>query len=76
MIGIVITYSILKLQETITNTDTRHDERTVTKYYHDTDVFNGDKKPGFQLAFGIMTFDGNFEMTEEPWFASLKLYHK
>ena len=42
----------------------------------DTDVFEGDKLEGFQLAFGLVAFGGSFDMTLEPEYGELKLYHK
>ena len=76
MLGIVLTYSIFKFQDSTQNNDARHTHRSVPKHFLDTDVFNEDKFEGFQLAFGLATFDGNFEMTPEPEYGEVKLYHK
>ena len=76
MLGLVLIYSIFKLQDSVTNTDARHTHRSVAKYYLDTDVFEGDKFEGFQLAFGLINLDKIEDYTPEPEYGELKLYHK
>ena len=55
-----------------------HGNSTITKnaidsYFNDTYEFDIDKKPGFQIAFGITTYDSNYEMIDEPEFAEIKM---
>ena len=77
MLGIVLTYSIFKFQDSTQNNDARHTHRSVPKHFLDTDVFNADKFEGLQLAFGLATFDSNYDdLTEEPEYGQLKLYNK
>ena len=66
MLALVLIYSIFKLQDSVANTDARHTHRSVTSHFIDTDVFKEDKFEGFQLAFGLATFDDNYDMTPEP----------
>ena len=68
--------SVVKLQDTLANADTKVESREVAKYFLDTDVFKLDKREGLQIAFGVSHFDQNYEMTPEPWFGEMKLYHK
>ena len=43
LIGILVTYSLLKLQDTMANNDTRVVSRQVDSYFDDSHIFNMDK---------------------------------
>ena len=44
---------------------------TIDHYYSERDVFNLDKKPGLNIAFGITHYDANLEPIDDPDYGEL-----
>ena len=77
LIGILVTYSVLKLESTLSNADTKVESRIVDRYFDEDDVFNIDKhRNGFQIAFGYTGYPDDNVMRYEPEYAELKLVLK
>ena len=75
MILILSTYSLLKLQETASNSDSKVVSRQVADYFDQDFIFNQDKgSNGLQIAFGLTHYPAESnEMTHEPEYGELKV---
>ena len=77
LVGILVTYSVLILQGTLSNADSKVESRIVERYFGADDVFNLDKhRNGFQIAFGYTGYPDANEMRYEPEYAEMKLVLK
>ena len=71
MILLTFAYGILNILELFNYGKSTIRLYTIDHYYSEHDIFNLDKKPGLNIAFGITHYDANLEAIDDPDYGEL-----